>query len=73
MPHDHRRAREGARGAERRSYDQLDQRIRLVAIWYVAGFTPNEIAAHLSTTPADVDAMLKRLQEYATGGDGRLA
>lgn len=64
-----RRQGEGERRAEHRSYDQLDRRTRLVALWHVLGFTADEIAGHLATTRADVNAMLERLQEFANGSD----
>jgi len=73
MAKDDKRARKGHRSAEGRSYDQLDRRTRLVAVWHVLGFTADEIAAHLATTPADVEAMLQRLQQFANGSDGRVS
>jgi DNA-directed RNA polymerase specialized sigma24 family protein len=69
MPKDQPREGEGERRAERRSYDQLDRRTRLVAVWHVLGFNADEIAAHLATTRADVEATLRRLQELANGSD----
>lgn len=71
MPKDHRREGEGERRAERRSYDQLDRRTRLVALWHVLGFSVDEIAVHLATTRSDVYEMLQRLQEFANGSDWR--
>lgn len=72
MPKDHRREEgERQRRAERRRYDQLDRRTRLVAVWHVLGFTVEEIAGHLATTRADVEATLRRLQEFANGSDWR--
>lgn len=74
MPKDHRREEgEGQRRAERRRYDQLDRRTRLVALWHVLGFTVDEIAAHLATTRADAEAILQRLQVFANGSDRRVS
>lgn len=71
MAKDDRQARMGHRSAQGRSYDQLDRRTRLVAVWHVLGFTVDEIAAHLATTRADVETMLQRLQQFANGSDWR--